>query len=227
MGECGNPPDRRVRLDHSASPTRELLGAIQPRRGGTTVAWATGESLGLSHDSIVAHRPTMRHSDHQLAVRRRLPGPSAEVSTSPAASTSGRPRSGTWPSSLHYWVVPVVRTCSVDRDFEASEGISNVSECLCRFTIAHGFRVALYRVLGIVDCCDLLFDRPTGSDPRAGVELPSGVRGNQVHGDRHHRAVDPRVPRVVRGAASALGLIPPQIPPRRDVAAGSSHHERH
>jgi hypothetical protein len=58
MAECGNPPDRRVRLDHSPSPTRELLGAIQPRRGGTTVAWATGESPGLSHDSIVAHRPS-------------------------------------------------------------------------------------------------------------------------------------------------------------------------
>jgi hypothetical protein len=25
MGECGNPPDHRVRLDHSASPTRERL----------------------------------------------------------------------------------------------------------------------------------------------------------------------------------------------------------
>jgi hypothetical protein len=147
MGECGNPPDRRVRLDHSASPTRERLGGHPALERGTTVwvgragvaspsglanitrclsgtsrsayvvrpvndrgviqrrvwlrddglsanqsrdrllhggassfvAWATGESLGLSHDSVVAHRPSMRHSDHQLAVRRRLPGRSAEV----------------------------------------------------------------------------------------------------------------------------------------------------
>ena len=59
-----------------------------------------------------------------LAVRRGLPAPrsgrAAELESGSPSRVGDRLR-----DELHNWVVPVVQTCSVDRDLEASEGNSH------------------------------------------------------------------------------------------------------